>query len=213
MSSRPTREQIAKQDGYQLARHAAFRRTADGVTAAFAAFAEVRAVKLFGSVARPLEREVPRFQPFRRRGIEILHQCGDVDLAVWIDRLDNLAALNRVRNRTVTALHQEGTLGVAHHQVDVFLFEKSWSDYVGRLCTYGQCPKGKIDCLTPGCGRQPFLKQHRDFALAAAALAGDRSVLLYERGRGVVRRAADLGEVIALEPGTSIATTRGTDAR
>lgn len=197
MSSRPTRQEIAEQDRYQLARQAAFRRAADAVTAAFAAFVEVRAVKLFGSVARPLEREVPRFQPFRRLGIEFLHECSDVDLAVWIDRLDNLAALNRARSRAVTAHHREGTLGVAHHQVDVFLFDKGWNDYVDRLCAYGQCPKGKADYLTPGCGRQLFLKQHRNFALAADALAGDRSVLLYERGRGVMCRACDLGEVIA----------------
>lgn len=124
-------------------------------------------------------------------------------MAVWIDPLDNLAALNRARSRAVTAHHQEGTLGVAHHQVDVYLFDKSWTDYAGRLCTYGQCPKGKVDCLTPGCGSQPFLKQHRDFALGADALAGGRSVLLYEREHGVVSRACDLGEVIAPGPDTS----------
>jgi hypothetical protein len=203
MPSRPTRKEIAEQDRYQLARLAAFRRAADAVTAAFAAFVEVRAVKLFGSVARPLEREVPRFQPFRRLGIEILHECSDVDLAVWIDRLDNLAALNLIRSRAVTALHKEGALGVAHHQVDVFLFDKNWNDYAGRLCTFGQCPKGKFECLAPGCGRRLFLKQHRNFTLGADALAGDRSVLLYERGRGIICHACDLGEAIAPERGLS----------
>jgi len=45
----------------------------------------VRAIALFGSVARPLAREVPRFQPYRGLGIELLHERKDVDLAVWLD--------------------------------------------------------------------------------------------------------------------------------
>src|SRR5215471_12172564 len=183
MPRRPGRREIAEQDRYALARLAAFRRAADAVTAAFAAFPEVRAVTLFGSTARPLTREVPRFQPFKRFGIEVLHECHDVDLAVWIDRLDNLSALNRVRNRAVIDLHKDSGLGVAHHQVDVFLFGRGWSDYLGRLCTYRECPKGAADCRTPGCGRESLLKQHEGFAFRSDALASDRVIPLYERGR------------------------------
>jgi hypothetical protein len=137
-------------------------------------------------------REVPRFWQFKRHAIEILHECGDLDLAVALDRLDNLAALNRARSRAVIDLHKQSGIGVAHHQVDVFLFGKSWNDYVGRLCPFGQCPKGKRECLTPGCGREPFLKQHEDFVLEPGALGADRSVPLYERGSGFLRRACDL---------------------
>jgi hypothetical protein len=39
---------------------------------------------LFGSVARPLRKKVPRFKEFRRAGIELLYECKDVDLAVWV---------------------------------------------------------------------------------------------------------------------------------
>jgi hypothetical protein len=190
--SKPTRRQIAEQDSLMLARQAALRRAADAIAADLAKIKEVHAVALFGSLARPLVREVPRFQPFRRHGIEILHECGDIDLAIAIDRLDNLAALNRTRNRAVTDLFQQTGIGVAHHQIDVFLFGEGWNDYLGRLCTFAQCPKGKIECLTPGCGREPFLKQHEGFVLEPGALAPDRSVVLYERGSGFLRRASDL---------------------
>jgi hypothetical protein len=173
-------------------RQAQFRRAADAIAADLAKVEEVRAVALFGSLARPLVREVPRFQPFRRHGIEILHECGDIDLAVAIDRHDNLATLNRARSRAVDNLLKETGIGVAHHQVDVFLFGKGWNDYLGRLCTFGQCPKGKVECLTPGCGREPFLKQHEAFVLEPDALAADRAVPLYERGRGFLRRASDI---------------------
>jgi hypothetical protein len=191
MPHRPSRREIAEQDRHQLMRQAVFRRAADAVAAAFAAFAEVRAVTLFGSVARPLEHEVPRFQPFKRLGIEILHECRDVDLAVAIDGLDNLGALNRARSRAVTNLHPGGGPGVAHHQVDVFIFGIGWNDYLGRLCTYGQCPKGKGECLVPGCGRELFLKQHEGFVLRHDALAAARCMPLYERGHGILCRASD----------------------
>jgi hypothetical protein len=190
--SKPTRQQIAEQDRLMQARQAEFRRAADAIAADLTEITEVRAIALFGSLARPLVREVPRFQPFKRHGIEILHETGDIDLAIAIDRLDNLAILNRARSRAVNNLLKQTGIGVAHHQVDVFLFGESWNDYLGRLCTFGQCPKGKVECLTPGCGREAFLKQHEAFVLKPDALAAERAVPLYERGRGFLRRAADL---------------------
>jgi predicted nucleotidyltransferase len=173
-------------------RQATFRRAADIIAADLSAIREVRAITLFGSVARRLVREVPRLQPFRRHRIEILHECGDIDLAVVVDSLDNLAALNKARSRSVINLFQKTGIGVAHHQAEIFLFSEGWSEYLGRLCTYGQCPKGKIDCMTPGCGREPFLKQHEGFVLEPEALATGRALPLWERGRGFLHRAVDL---------------------
>jgi hypothetical protein len=175
-----------------LTRQAQFRRAADAIAAALANVADVRAITLFGSVACPLLPEVPRFQPFRHHRIEILHECSDIDLAIWLDRFDNLAVLNRARGLAATHFFEASGIGVAHHQFDIFLFGDGSNDYRGRLCTYGQCPKGKPACLTPGCGREKFLKQHEDFVLRPDALAPDRSVPLYERGRGLLRRAGDL---------------------
>lgn len=186
-----TPEGIAEQDRYLLDRQWRFRVAADAVAGALARFAEVEAVALFGSVAVPLEREVPRFQPYRRQRIRLWHECKDVDLAVWLDRTDRLQALNRARNQAVQRLFAERKIGVANHQVDVFLLRAGGDEYLGRLCGYAACPKGKIECLVPGCGRDPFLKQHPGFRLRRDALVEDRVMRLYERGRGIVRRAAD----------------------
>jgi len=146
------------------------------VAAAFGDLPEVRAVALFGSVARPPKLEVTR------RGWELLHHAKDVDLVVWIDRLDNLAALKGARVKALRTLLAERDVGLAHHQVDVFLLEPETNRYLGRLCGFASCPKGHADCAVPGCGRAPFLKQHEDFEFYADALNEDRLVLLYERG-------------------------------
>jgi hypothetical protein len=193
MSSRPTRKQIAEEDGRQLKRQADFRLAADAVAAALAPFREVRAIALFGSVARPLEREVPRFQSFRRHGVEVLHECGDVDLAVWLDATDGLAALGRARNLAVNRLYAETGVGVANHQVDIFLFEPATNAYLGRLCRFNECPKGKPPCQVPGCGRAPFLQQHEAFAIYPDALAEGRMVRLYDRERGWLAKASEIG--------------------
>jgi hypothetical protein len=164
-----------------LARQASFRRAADAVAAALARAPEVPAIRLFGSVSRPLEREIPRFQPFRHHRVEILHECHDIDLALWIDRFDDLVTLKRLRSQAVADLFTNTGIGVAQHQVEIFLFGDGWHDYRGRLCTYGQCPKGKRDCLAPECGRELFLQQHEGFVLASSAFA--TAIPLYERGR------------------------------
>jgi hypothetical protein len=186
-----TRKEIAEQDREMLRRQAQFRLAADAVTAALAELPEVAAVALIGSVARPLRREVPRFAPFRGARIDIWHECKDVDLAVWLDRLDGLKALQRARGMALQQLFAQQGVGVAHHQVEIFVMRAGTNDYLGRLCTYGKCPKGKRDCEVPGCGREPFLKQHAEFTFWPDALAEDRIMRLYERGRGIVRRAAD----------------------
>jgi hypothetical protein len=205
VSSKPTRRQIAEEDQRMLARQAALRRAADAIATDLAKITAVRAIALFGSLARPLVREVPRFQPFRRLRIEIVHECGDIDLAIAVDRLDNLASLNRARGRAVNDMFERAGIGVAHHQVDIFLFDEGWNDYLGRLCTFGECPKGKVECLTPGCGRERFLKQHEGFVLDPGALAADRAVPLFERGRGFLGRAADIDAEAAADPAAATA--------
>jgi hypothetical protein len=182
--SRPTRKQIAEADEHQRQRHANFHRAAELVARAFAAFPEVDAIALIGSVAQPLWREVPRFQPYHRLRIEILHECKDVDLAVWIMHLNNLGALNRARNKAVMGFRGELGSGVANHQVDIFLLEPGTDRYLGRLCCFSQCPKGKRECLVEGCGREPFLKQHEDFVFRSDATAEDRIIRLFDRRQG-----------------------------
>ena len=188
---RPTRREIAEQGCQVLARQAQFRLAADAVTAALAGVPEVEAVALIGSVARPLSREVPRFQPFRYWDIPIWHECKDVDLAVWLDRLDRLQTLNRARSLALHQLFKGKQIGVAHHQVEIFILQGKVNAYRGRLCSFSQCPKGKRECLVPGCGRDPFLQQHASFTFWPDALAPDKIMLLYDRRRGILRRAAE----------------------
>lgn len=153
------RAEIERQNAHLLARQREFRAAADVVVAAWRSFAEVSAIALIGSVAKPLWKEVPRFQPFRHQGIELWHECKDLDLAVWIDGQERLGEMRRSR-------------------------------YLGRLCAFAQCPKGKRDCLTSGCGTIPFNKVVDGFQPQADLLAG--AVPLYERASGRVWCAADL---------------------
>lgn len=137
---------------------------------------------LVGSVAVPLRKEVPRFRKFRRARQPVFHECRDVDLAVWLDDLSILRALQLARGRALNRLFKQTEVGVAHHQVDVFLLEPGTDRYLGRLCNYAECPKSrKLECLVPDCGAVLYLQQLKQFVLRPGALAPDRSVVLFKR--------------------------------
>ncbi len=40
-------------------------------------------------------------------------------------------------------------IGVAHHQVDIFLLDVTGAS-LGRLCPFNQCPKHKLQCRAEG---------------------------------------------------------------
>lgn len=190
------RAQIEEQDRYQLERQRQFRIAADVVTDAWIKFAEVQAVAVIGSVARALWKEIPRFKEFRRERIEIWHECGDLDLALWIDSQERLGELRRAAVRALREAYESGRgISVASHQVDVFLFEPGSDRYLGRLCKFNQCPKDKPDCLTPGCGAVPFNKRVVGFAPSPDLLAPAAHATLYRRGAGRLRSALDLPTV------------------
>ncbi|HZZ88571.1 MAG TPA: VOC family protein, partial [Caulobacteraceae bacterium] len=111
----------------------------------------------------------------------LYHQARDIDLAVWVESVDDLAALGRARGAALRTLLAERGIGVAHHQLDVFLIEPRTNAYLGRLCDYAQCPKGKPACSAPDCGRAKFLQQHEDFVFHPDALDESRIVRLYQR--------------------------------
>jgi hypothetical protein len=187
------RSVIEEENRFILERQRQFRRAADVIADAWMAFPEVRAIAVTGSVARPLWKEVPRFREFRRRGIELWHECKDLDLAVWLDSQDRLGELRRSRDLALKRAYESGVgIGVVGHQVDVFLFEAGTDRYLGRLCAFNQCPKGKPECRVPGCGAVPFNKKVPDFEPDADFLAAVRSAMLYERGSGRLRSALDL---------------------
>lgn len=175
---RPTARAIAEESFRMIERQKKFHLAARNVTKELAELPSVQKVVLFGSVAMPLKREVPRFRNFKRAGISIWHECSDVDLAVWVTDLSNLKELQRCRLKGVDGLF------VAHHQVEIFLMEPTTDRYLGRLCTFGTCPKkDKIECSVPGCGASLFLKQHLDFKLRADALAPHRTQTLFDRNQ------------------------------
>lgn len=181
--------EIAQENTAMLKRRESFRRIAELVAVGFGKLPFVRKVVLFGSVAAPPKKEVPHFRRLRRARVEIFHECKDVDLAVWTDDLTQLRALKRVVSDATNVFnqkicHQEMLPGVAHHQVDVFLFEPGTNRYLGRLCSFGQCPKGKPECAVPGCGAQPFLQLYEDFEISPRVFHEHPCVLLYQTPAG-----------------------------
>ena len=162
------------------------------MTAAWRAHPEVIAASLIGSVARAPWKEVPRFAPYRRARVALWHECTDLDLALWLDHLDSLDALRRARARALRTLWNEASIGIASHQVDVFILEPGTDRYLGRLCDFNACPKGKAECRVPGCGDVALLRQHEGFRWRPESLAEGRAVRLFERTTGLQRRASDL---------------------
>lgn len=178
--------EIAQENAAMLKRRDSFRRVAEMIATGFGKLPFVRKVALFGSVAAPPKKEVPRFRRLRRARVEIYHECKDVDLAVWANDLSQLRALKRVVSDATNVFnqlicHQEVLPGVAHHQVDVFIFEPGTDRYHGRLCCFGQCPKGKPECQVPGCGAQSFLQLYEDFEINPRVFAERPCVVLFER--------------------------------
>jgi hypothetical protein len=185
---------IEEENRLMLRRQREFRIAADVVTDAWMRFSEVQAVAVIGSVAKPLWKEVPRFREFRRERIEIWHECGDLDLALWLDSQERLRELRRASDKALQAAFESGRgISTAGHQVDVFLVEPGSDRYLGRLCHYAHCPKGKPDCFLPGCGAVPFNRVFPDFTPEADLLAA--AAMLYQRGAGRLRSALDLPTV------------------
>jgi hypothetical protein len=165
-----------EQDYYTLLKYRAFREGADYVARALATVPTVARIALIGSVASP-----PRVETAIRGRRGFLHDPKDVDLAVWLDGPPDLNRIRILLGKAVTQLFLEKELGVAHHQVDVFLLDPT-NTYLGTLCHFGQCPKGKPECRVEGCGRVPFLRQHEEFVFdVARSLAPGRIQVLYER--------------------------------
>jgi hypothetical protein len=192
------RAQIDEQNRYLIKQQHHFRIAADFVTDAWMAFPEVSAVAVIGSVAKRLWKEIPRFAAFRRQRIEVWHECADLDLALWLDSQHRLREIRRAGDHALRTAYEAGAgMSVADHQVDVFLFEPISDAYLGRLCKFNQCPKGKSDCLVPGCGAIPFNKVIAEFAPRTDLLAGAQDAMLYRRGAGRLRSAVDLPSVEA----------------
>ena len=177
--------EVEEENARSRRRHEQFRIAADALANVFSHSPAVDRVVLFGSVAMPLRWDAARSRRFRRAGAALLHECKDVDLAVWVNDVATLDALRKDVSRTANDLWDLFGIGVAHHQFDVFLLEPGTDRYLGRLCHFGTCPKGKPECLVPGCGAAPFLRQHERFAFDPRSLGEDTAVVLFDRARGI----------------------------
>lgn len=177
--------EIEHENQRMLRRRDCFRRFADLFAAVAAKLDFVQRVVLFGSVAAPLQKEVPRFSRLRRERVAVWHECKDVDLALWVSDLTRLRELKRAVADTTNQWQAIAALetlpGIPHHQVDVFILEPATDRYRGNLCHYGQCPKGKPECAVAGCGAQPFLRLYDDFQFDRFAPLRAPAVVLFDR--------------------------------
>jgi hypothetical protein len=190
------RAAIEQQNQLMVRRQREFRLAADVVADAWTGFAEVQAVAVVGSVAKALWKEIPRFSDFRRAGIEVWHECADLDLALWIDSQERLGSLRRAAAHALRAAFERGAgTSVVSQQLDVFMIEPGRDRYLGRLCSFNACPKEKRECLVPGCGAIPFNKVIAEFRPRADLLEPATYAMLYERGVGRLRSALDLPTV------------------
>lgn len=180
------REEIASaragySNGAKLLRQHQFQLAAQYVALALCGIPTMKRIVLFGSVALPLKQEKPRYAADRLAGLPwVWHECADIDLAVWVDNLTVLKSLQRARGQALNFLLAAHGVGVAHHQVELFIMQPGTDKYLGRLCTFGTCPKGKPDCHTPGCGKTPYLKMVDGFNLHRDALDPAKSMRLYD---------------------------------
>jgi hypothetical protein len=178
----PEDDEIDEEDNLMLRRQRLFRWAAQAIAIEVSKLKEVEKVAAFGAVSQPLGREVPRFREFRRQGIKVLHECADLDLAIWLTDFGRLRELKNAMARGLAETEDTPYGGVAHHQADVHLFEAESGEYRGRLCIFGQCPKrGKRECRVPGCGAQPFLQQFRDYRFKPSLFFGEPKVVLFDR--------------------------------
>lgn len=202
----PDEDDIEEEDTLMLRRQRLFRWAAQAIAISWSNFPAVQKVAAFGAVAQPLQREIPRFRRYRRHRIQILHECADLDLAVWLSALDDLKSLKNLMALALNQMKNTPYGGVAHHQVDVHIFDSEPAGYRGRLCIYGQCPKqGKMDCFVPHCGEELFLQQFRDYRFRRGQFEIDEpKVILFDRaGRFLVRPPkieGRLREILPLKP-------------
>jgi hypothetical protein len=185
----PSEKDIGQENTRMLRRQCLYRWAAQSVARAMSQLPEVLKVAAFGAVAQPLKMKVPPFREFRRHGIEVLHGCADLDLAVETTSLSGLKELKRAMSSGLSLVQDTAWGGVAHHQVDVHIFDAGSGAYRGRLCAFGQCPKPrKMQCLVRGCGAQPFLQQFERYRFDSAQFEGEPNVTLFDRTSGFLVR-------------------------
>ncbi|WP_349367950.1 hypothetical protein [Salinarimonas sp.] len=191
MPYRPMHEVVDEEDLCAIERQRRFRMVADFTVKAWATIPGVEAIGVTGGTAGKLWREMPYWR--RRRGPPSLHSVDRLEMVLWLSRTDELRRLHRAFSRVLNDLDARG---VPHEMAGQYLFgivfDAASEDYLGVICTYATCPKGKPACEVPGCGAVRFLRQFADYGAADAQADKAKAAILFRRGRGFVASALDL---------------------
>ncbi len=106
-----------------LRRQKLFRWAAQLLAHNLAMVPEVQRVAAFGAVAQPLRLENAPFHHYRRSGVQVLHQCRDVDLAISIPVDCMLQPLKKAVKNTISLLQETAYGGVAPQHLDLHLMD------------------------------------------------------------------------------------------
>ena len=173
---------IAGENIRMLHRRDEFRRVGEAVAQRLAEVPAVRRIVLFGSTVGQLRKELPRSGRFRRAGIEVWHECRNVNLAVWLDDLEYTQTLQQTRRSAVVEALARKKLDLDEQHVDIMLMQGE-DECLGFLCCFDECPcAGKYDCLMTGCGATPRVRPLRGRQFHIERVPADRKTTLYERG-------------------------------
>ena len=157
----PPPESLDEQNIRILRHQSVYRWAAQWVALTISKLPEIQKVVAFGAVAQPLQK-------VRRRQREVFHECADLDLAVWTLNFKALKELKNAMSDGLEFVQASSWGGVAHHQVDVHVFDAGTGEYRGRLCIFGQCPKsGKRNAGSGTAGRSRFFRRRHGCGKAA----------------------------------------------
>ncbi len=174
--------EIHEEDQRMLRRQTDFRNAARAVSAHLAAMPEVQQVRIFGSVALPLWKEVAYHSRLRRKNIRIYHECSNIDLAVWVTSPANADRMRKICSHVVNDLNDQNIfLNIAHHTFSIHLIHQTDNRYLGMVCHFNKCPKHKFECRVPGCGANRFVRILPWFHLKPDRLNEFNSQILFNR--------------------------------
>lgn len=174
--------EIHEEDQRMLRRQMGFRNAARAVTARLATIPEVHEVRIFGSVALPLWKEVPRHSRLRHKNIRIYHECANIDLAVRVTSPSGAERMRKACSQVVNDLNEQDIyLNIAHHSFSIHLIDQTHNRYLGVVCHFNKCPKHKFECRVPECGANRFVQILPWFRLKPRRLNEFNSQLLFQR--------------------------------
>jgi len=175
--------EIHEEDMAMLRRQSGFRKAATLLAERLGKMEEVVSVVLFGSVALPLWKEVPRFSRLRRRRIMVYHECTNIDLAIRVTHAGRADSMRKVCSDLIRELVDHNIqLSIANHHFCLHLIDAGTKRYLGMVCHFNQCPKHKDPCRVPGCGATKFVQILPWFRFKPERLNPHNSLSLFDRG-------------------------------